>query len=77
MRALTVEEVGQVSGGGEFWDTVLESTKIGGATGTFIGFVVTSTVKGATRGGVAGSAYGFAWGVGYATGTLIYETLCR
>lgn len=41
MRALTVEEVAQVGGGGEFWDAVLESTKIGGSIGTFVGYVAT------------------------------------
>lgn len=76
MRALTVEEVGQVSGGDGYMEYVKSRIDEGGKVGAAVGYIVTGTVQGAARGGVVGGALSFAFYSGYWIGTQIYEAYC-
>jgi len=70
MRALTMNEVGLVSGAG-----VVDSATAGGVIGTAIGAGVTGSVAGASAYGVIGVALGLSWAVGYSIGTAIYRAI--
>ena len=72
MRALTVQEVGEVSGGSYLSDITGLATQTG-MIGSIVGYAATGTAAGATTAGWWGAGFGAAWGAGYGFGTVIYD----
>ncbi len=72
MRALSIQETEQVSGGSYLGDIADLATDTG-VIGSIIGYTATNTVAGATRGGWIGPSLGAAWGFGNAVGTIVYD----
>jgi hypothetical protein len=72
MRALTVQEVDEVSGGSYLSDVTELATQTG-LIGSIVGYAVTGTAAGATTGGWWGAGFGAAWGAGTGAGTYIYD----
>ncbi|MBN4076067.1 MAG: hypothetical protein COA71_02170 [SAR86 cluster bacterium] len=71
MRALTIQEVDEVSGGSYLSDVTDLATQTG-LIGSIAGYVATGTAAGATTAGLWGAGMGAAWGAGYGFGTFIY-----
>ena len=61
MRALTIQEVDEVSGGSYLSDVTGLATQTG-FIGSIVGYAVTGTAAGATTGGWWGAGFGAAWG---------------
>lgn len=77
MRALQLNEIHEVSGGGTFTDAVSMGGAIGSTAGVAISYIGSGTLAGAAVGGagfgVIGAALGGAFGAGYAVGSGIYH----
>ncbi len=72
MRALTVQEVDEVSGGSYLTDATNLATQTG-LVGSIVGYAATGTASGATSAGWWGAGIGLAWGLGTGFGTYLYD----
>lgn len=72
MRALTIQEVDDVSGGSYLSDVTGLATQTG-MIGSILGYAATGTAAGATTAGWWGAGIGAAWGAGTGAGNYIYN----